>query len=87
MELPHFALKLVLLYALSFDILEDLALIQLSRPNKKYLVNEVNQLAFQYYMTLWVGIGGIGLVVGREWENFMALPVGVSGICLVVGKE
>ena len=29
--------------------------------------------AFQYYMTLWVGIGGIGLVVGREWENFMAI--------------
>ena len=30
-------------------------------------------LAFRYYMTLWVGIGGIGLVVGREWENFMAI--------------
>ena len=29
--------------------------------------------AFRYYMTLWVGIGGIGLVVGREWENFMAI--------------
>ena len=24
-------------------------------------------------MTPWVGIGGIGLVVGREWENCMAL--------------
>ena len=28
-------------------------------------------MAFRYYMTLWVGIGGICLVVGREWENFM----------------
>ena len=24
-------------------------------------------------MTPWVGTGGIGLVVGREWENFMAM--------------
>ena len=31
--------------------------------------------AFQYYMTPWVGIGGIVLVVGREWENCMALSL------------
>ena len=24
-------------------------------------------------MTHWVGIGGIGLAVGREWENFMVI--------------
>ena len=26
-------------------------------------------------MTPWVGIGGIGLVVGGEWENCMALSL------------
>ena len=52
-----------------------------------YISNNATILAFRYYMTLWVGIVGIGLVVGREWENFMALPVGVSVICLVVRKE
>ena len=31
--------------------------------------------AFWYCMAPWVGIGGIGLVVGREWENFMPLSL------------
>ena len=33
------------------------------------------RVAFRYYMTPWVGIGGIGLVVGGEWENCMALSL------------
>ena len=32
-------------------------------------------MAFQYYMAPWVGVGGICLSVGREWENFMALSL------------
>ena len=32
-------------------------------------------MAFQYYMAPWVGVGGICLAVGREWENFMALSL------------
>ena len=31
--------------------------------------------AFRYCMAPWVGVSGICLAVGREWENFMALSL------------
>ena len=37
----------------------------------KTSVNWSPHLAFQYYMTPLVGVGGIWSVVGREWESFM----------------
>ena len=47
--------------------------------DKQYAPSEISdqdrffEPGFWYYTPPWVGTGGIGLVVGREWEYFMAL--------------
>ena len=35
-------------------------------------------------MAPWVGVGGILLVVGREWENYMALYEPAVTICFFI---
>ena len=38
----------------------------------------------QIYVAQWVGVGGICLAVGKEWENYVALFVHASSMCMSI---